>query len=67
MGDVPVRRREPVSLCEMEELRAESARSVWYTELSRARSALVLVVRDREGSLADRSIGEVLDAVIPRD
>ena len=56
-----------MSLCETEELRAESARSVWYTELSRARSALVLVVRDREGSLADRSIGEVLDAVIPRD
>ena len=52
-----------VSLCEMEELRAETARGMWYTGLSRARSALVLVVRDEHGSLTDRSIDEVLDLV----
>ena len=52
-----------VILCEMEELRAETARGMWYTG-SRARSALVLVVRDEDGSLADRSIDEVLELVI---
>jgi ATP:corrinoid adenosyltransferase len=56
-----------VILCEMEELRAEAARSVWYTGLSRAGSALFLVMRDTDGSLADRPVDEVLDAVIPRN
>ncbi|OAI38500.1 hypothetical protein AYO39_01020 [Actinobacteria bacterium SCGC AG-212-D09] len=53
-----------VILCEMEELDRDAARSLWYTGLSRARSALVLLVEDRDRRLDGLSADEVLSALI---
>jgi superfamily I DNA/RNA helicase len=53
-----------VILCEMEKVNRSAARGLWYTGLSRARSALILLVHDPDGSLtglpADDAIGRVL-------
>jgi hypothetical protein len=54
-----------VILCEMEGLNHAAARSVWYTGLSRARSALVLLVHDPDGSLTGLTVDEVLGALLP--
>jgi superfamily I DNA/RNA helicase len=53
-----------VILCEMEELDPEHARSLWYTGLSRARSALVLLVNDTSETLKEMSVDEVLSVLI---
>jgi Nuclease-related domain/UvrD-like helicase C-terminal domain/AAA domain len=55
-----------VILCEMEELDPATRRSLWYTGLSRARSALVLLIQDKDGSVtgkhADEAVGQLLKA-----
>jgi superfamily I DNA/RNA helicase len=53
-----------VILCEMEELDPAAARSLWYTGLSRARSALILLIQDRDGSLAGKSANEVVGLLV---
>ena len=54
-----------VILCEMEELNRSAARSLWYTGLSRARSALILLVHDPDGSLTGLPAGDVIGALLP--
>jgi hypothetical protein len=49
-----------VILCEMEDVDPRSAYSLWYTGLSRARSGLVLLVYDPDGTLAGQSVDDVL-------
>lgn len=53
-----------VILCEMEELDSDAARSLWYTGLSRARSALVLLVNDPDGSLEGKPVDQGLSAAL---
>ena len=54
-----------VLLCEMEEVHDSARRSLWYTGLSRARSALILLVHDPDGSLTAVGVDDVLAAVLP--
>jgi superfamily I DNA/RNA helicase len=54
-----------VILCEMEEVHLPVARSVWYMGLSRARAALIVLIKDADGTLAGREVNEVLAAVVP--
>jgi superfamily I DNA/RNA helicase len=54
-----------VILCEMEGLNRSTARSLWYTGLSRARSGLILLVHDPDGSLTGLSADDVIGAVLP--
>jgi hypothetical protein len=54
-----------VILCEMEGLNPSAARNLWYTGLSRARSALILVVHDPDGSLTALPVDDVIRAVLP--
>jgi len=56
-----------VILCEMEEVNPDAIRSLWYTGLSRARSALVVLVQDEDGSLGGHEIDALLDAFLDRD
>jgi len=54
-----------VILCEMEGLNRSTARSLWYTGLSRARSALILLVHDPDGSLTGLPADDVIGALLP--
>jgi hypothetical protein len=54
-----------VILCEMEGLNQSAARSLWYTGLSRARSALILLVHDPDGSLTRLPVDDVIRALVP--
>jgi hypothetical protein len=54
-----------VILCEMEELNRTAARGLWYTGLSRARSALILVVHDPDGSVTGLPADDVIGAQLP--
>ncbi len=47
---------------EIKKLHQEVAKSLWYTGLSRARSALVVLVHDDEPD--GRDIDEILDALL---
>ena len=53
-----------IILCEMEEVHDAARPSLWYTGLSRARSALILLVHDPGGSLTGLAVDDVLDAVL---
>ena len=53
-----------VILCEMEEVHEAARPSLWYTGLSRARSALILLVHDPGGSLTGLGVDDVLGAVL---
>jgi ATP:corrinoid adenosyltransferase len=53
-----------IILCEMEEVRNAARPSLWYTGLSRARSALILLVHDPGGSLTGLGVDEVLNAAL---
>jgi hypothetical protein len=53
-----------VVLCEMEEVHAAARPSLWYTGISRARSALMLLVHDPGGSLTGLGVDDVLVAVL---
>jgi hypothetical protein len=54
-----------VILSEMEGLKHSAARNLWYTGLSRARSALILLVHDPDGSLTGLAADDVIGAVLP--
>lgn len=53
-----------VILCEMEEVHDTARASLWYTGLSRARSALILLAHDPDGSLTGLGVDDVLSAVL---
>jgi hypothetical protein len=53
-----------VILCEMEDVHDAARHELWYTGLSRARSALILLVHDPGGSLTGLGVDDVLDAVL---
>ena len=56
-----------VILCEFEDLYPEKVRELWYTGLSRARAALVVVARDDDGSADTGGIDGLLSRCLDAD
>jgi hypothetical protein len=53
-----------IILCEMEDVHDAARTSLWYTGISRARSALILLVHDPGGSLTGLGVDDVLDVAL---
>jgi ATP:corrinoid adenosyltransferase len=54
-----------VILCEMEDIHRSAARALWYTGISRARSALILLVHDPGGRLTGLPVDDIVSNVVP--
>jgi len=55
-----------VILCEMEDIHPSATRALWYTGISRARSALILLVHDPSGTLTGQGVDEILDTSLAK-
>jgi ATP:corrinoid adenosyltransferase len=55
-----------VILCEMEDIHRLAARALWYTGISRARSALILLVHDPGGTLTGLPVDDILGNIVPK-
>jgi hypothetical protein len=53
-----------VILCEMEDVHRSAARALWYTGISRARSALILLLHDPGGALTGLAVDDIVGNVV---